>query len=151
MTSCVTYTMQLPYFTKYGLSTGLGLCVSVDSDWPNMILIGSLAFPPIIPRSSQRCCFSPTCFSSSPLCPTPFFFCQVLLFLRLIYLYPGSSWLSSSSMAPLWWPPNLCQCGSMVSRCPLPDSPPNMHGTWLIYLPFLYTVTLSMGNCNPTW
>ena len=75
-----------------------------------------------------------------PLCaPLPFFFRQVLLFLRLIYLYPCSSWLSSPSMAPSWWPPNLCQYGSTVSRYALPDTPPNMHGTWLIYL-FFFSV-----------
>lgn len=69
---------------------------------------------PVLPNLLS---FHPSLCAPSPFFSPPFFFCQVLLFLRLIYLYLCSSWLSSPSMAPSRWPSNFCQYGSMVSMC----------------------------------
>lgn len=64
-------------------------------------------------RSSQRWFCFPTCFLFINI-PSPSFLYQILLFFLLVNFYPCSSWLSSPSVAPSWWPSNLCQCGSIV-------------------------------------
>lgn len=84
---------------------------------------------------------------------------QVLSFLQLIYPYICSSWLSSTSMTPTWWPSNFCQCGSMVSMDLLPDpsSPPKSHA-WNLTLasqPFIYFFLLfrwrKLHSLMATW
>lgn len=138
MTSCVTYTVQLPYFSEKGLGAGLGegrLCqpwlslTKCDFNWIS-------GFLPFLPRSSWCCRLSPSCFlfihPSVPPPPPLFFAMSSCSSVSSISIPAAPGYLHSMDRS--WWPPNLCQCGSMVSRCPSPDSAPNMLGTCLTYL-----------------
>lgn len=150
MTCCVTCAVRLLYFSNYDLSTRLGLHhMSTKCDY-NSISARPPPTPPSSPgQATDACAFHPSFYAPSPFC-CPFFSpgslvppCLLSLPLQLLAIFT----LYGSFMMALCFLP----LGSLVSMCPLPESPPNTHEPQHIYLIFSCITSLSMANCFHTW